>query len=223
MERFVDGAMRWNIVIHALDASGLNADVAGLTGLLYQTFFWTPLEKVTDSTGGHLFKNTNDLTGAMELAANPEVTYLLAFNPGARDGKYHTLKIRFKSKRPETIQFRHGYLSPPDSPIKVSNRAPLDAAVFSQENLTEIPAFVTLAPGPSVSITIIVDVKHLQFTTYADRHAQQIVFLMTLLDTNGAFVTGKEALMDLALTDAKLASLEREGLKAVATLTAPRR
>jgi hypothetical protein len=50
---------------------------------------------------------------------------------------------------------------------------------------------------------------------------QQIVFLTTLLDANGNFVTGKESIMDLALTDEKLASLKKDGLKAVATLNAP--
>jgi hypothetical protein len=58
-----------------------------------------PLKEIADGAGGHLFENSNDLTGAMELAAKPEVTYLLAFNPGARDGRFHTLKIGFASKR----------------------------------------------------------------------------------------------------------------------------
>ncbi len=64
------------------------------------------------------------------------------------------------------------------------------------------------------------EVNRLEFTMANDRHAQQIVFLMTLLDSKGAFVTGKEAIMDLALTDEKLASLQKSGLKTVATLTA---
>jgi hypothetical protein len=50
---------------------------------------------------------------------------------------------------------------------------------------------------------------------------QQLVFLMTLLDANGGFVTGKESIMDLALTDEKLASFKKDGLKTVATLNAP--
>jgi hypothetical protein len=182
-----------------------------------------PLAKVTDATGGHFFKNNNDLAAAMNLAANPEVTYLIAFNPGPRDGKFHTLKIRFKSKRPETIQFRPGYYSPSEEPTKEqSARAPLDAAVFSKDKLSEVPASVTVSAGyASVSITVVVDMKGLEFTSASGRHAQQIVFLMTLLDPNGAFVTGKEAIMDLAVTDERLASLQKTGLKAVATLTAP--
>jgi VWFA-related protein len=218
MEKFVDGAVRWNIVVHALDAGGLAAKTQGL---LRQSLFWTPMEKVTDGTGGHFFKNTNDLAGAMDLAANPEVTYLLAFNPGPRDGQFHTLKIKFKSKRPESVQFRPGYFSPRDD-SKTSTRAAMDAAVFSKETLREVPAAVSIRPAEkSVSVTVAIDIGGLQFVVHDGRHVQQIVFLMTLLDSTGAFVTGKEAIMDLALTDEKLASLQEEGLKAVATLTAP--
>jgi cystathionine beta-lyase family protein involved in aluminum resistance len=41
-----------------------------------------------------------------------------------------------------------------------------------------------------------------------------------LLDASGGFVTGKESIMDLALTDEKLASFKKTGLTAVATLDA---
>jgi VWFA-related protein len=219
LEKFIAGATRWNIVVHALDANGLQAGA----NLLHQSFFWMALEKVTDGTNGHFFKNSNDLAAAMDLASNPEVTYVLAFNPGPRDGKFHTLKIRFKSKRPDSIQFRPSYFSPADQPDKTQlARAPLDAAVFSKEALSDVPASVRVdATNASASITITVDVNGLQFTTANGRHAQQIVFLITLLDPSGAFVTGKEAIMDLALTDERLASLQKEGLKAVATLSAP--
>jgi hypothetical protein len=71
-----------------------------------------------------------------------------------------------------------------------------------------------------VSVAITIDVNRLPFVTSHGRHMQQIVFLMTLLDANGAFVTGKESIMQLALTDEKLASLKKDGLKAVATLNA---
>jgi VWFA-related protein len=223
LDKFIAGAARWNIVVHSIDGNGLNADVSGREGLLYQSLFWTPLAKAADGTGGHFFKNNNDIAGAMDLATNPEVTYVLAFNPGPRDGKFHSLKIRFKSKRPDTIQFRPSYFSPADEPNKAqSARAPLDAAVFTKETLTAFPAAVSVAPNDaSVSVSIVVDVNRLEFVAGSGRHVQQFVFLMTLLDASGAFVTGKEAIMDLALTDERLESLQKTGLKAVATLNAP--
>ena len=225
VQNAIDAAVRWNVVVHAIDAKGLTPNPNA----------WRlrrPLAEITQGTGGHLFENTNDLAGSMELAANPQVTYVLAFNPGSRDGKFHTLKIRFKSKRGDSIQFRPGYFSRSDDSEKaLAARAPLDDAVFSKQTLHDVPATVALTGGQAkdgtdhgtipVSIGVTVDLNRLQFTSANGRHMQQIVFLMTLLDVNGGFVTGKESIMDLALTDEKLASLKKDGLKTVATLNAP--
>jgi VWFA-related protein len=231
LANFIDGAVRWNIVVHAIGAQGLEARMGGLKDSLRHALFLLPLENITNGTGGHFFKDNNDIAGDMELAADPEVAYLLAFNPGSRDGKFHTLKIRFKSKRGDSIQFRPGYFSRADESEKaLSARVPLDDAVFSKQSLHDVPATVALGAGQPkdgtegtipVSIGITVDVNRLQFTTANGRHMQQIVFLMTLLDANGNFVTGKESIMELALTDEKLASLKKDGLKAIATLHAP--
>jgi VWFA-related protein len=230
LANFIDGAVRWNIVVHAIGAQGLEPPdaVPSTKDFLRRSLFLMPLENIANGTGGHFFNNNNDLAGDMELAANPEVAYLLAFNPGSRDGKFHTLKIRFTSKRGDSIQFRPGYFSRKDDSEKaLTARAPFDDAVFSKQTLRDVPATVALAGGQPadgaipVSIGITLDVNRLQFIISHGRHMQQIVFLMTLLDANGNFVTGKESIMDLALTDQKLASLKKDGLKTVATLTAP--
>jgi hypothetical protein len=102
----------------------------------------------------------------------------------------------------------------------------MDDAVFSRQTIDEIPVKVTLTPGESkdgaipVSVRLTVDMQDMQFTAYNGRHMQQIVFLTALLDTAGAFVTGEESIMDLALTDERLASLQKTGLTAIATVKA---
>jgi VWFA-related protein len=220
VQGFIDAAVRWNVIVHAIDAKGLST---GPTWVLNR-----PLKEIAQGTGGHLFQNTNDLAGAMELAADPEVTYRIAFNPGAHDGKFHTLKINFHSKRAEAAEYRSGYLSlSDDSEKKLAARASFDEAVFSKQTLGDVPATVALSTGSpkdgavAVAFGITVDVNRLPFASANGRHMQQLVFLMTLLDANGGFVTGKESIMDLALTDEKLASLKKDGLKTVATLDAP--
>jgi VWFA-related protein len=221
VQKAIDAAVHWNVAVHAIDAKGLTPSPGNWRSR-------RPLREISQGTGGHLFENTNDLAVAMELAAHPEVTYQLAFTPGRPDGKFHTLKIRFTSKRGDAVEFRPGYFSRPDDPEKKpSARASLDGAVFSKQALTGVPATVALAGGQPkdgatpVSIGITVDVNGLPFASAHGRHRQQIVFLMTLLDANGGFVTGKESIMDLALTDETLASLKKDGLKTLATLNAP--
>lgn len=239
LDPVVNAALRWNIVIHSLDAKSLDAERQGANGSGYanthvdrtrlarQAALWEPLEKVSKGTGGHFFHNTNDLAGALQMATEPSISYLVSFNPGGRDGEFHNLKIAFKNKTYYGLQFRPGYFSPPEIKKEALNRAALDAAVFSKQNLREIPAAVSLAAGQlsdgtiPLSIKVTVDVSRLQFATDAGRHVQQIVFLTTLLDAGNSFVTGKEAIMDLSLTDERLAQMQKEGLNAVATLNAP--
>lgn len=233
LQRFIDAAGRANIVVHAIGAQGLETRQGGSKDFLRHSLFLMPLENITNGTGGHFFKDNNDIAGDMELAANPEVTYVLAFHPGSPDGKLHTLKIRFKTNRPDSLEFRPSYFSRRDESEKaLAARAPMDDAVFSKETLNDVPATVALLSGGlpkdgsgdgaiPISVSITVDVNRLLFAASHGRHMQQIVFLMILLDANGAFVIGKESIMELALTDEKLASLKKYGLKAVATLNAP--
>jgi len=219
VQKVVDRAVRDNVVIQAIDAKALEPFMGRASPVR------RPLAELSQGSGGHLFENTNDLTGAMEHAANPEVDYLLAFNPGRRDGKFHTLKIRFTAKRPDSIEFRPSYFS--DDSEKPSAHAALDQAVFSKQSLYDVSAAVALASGQAkdgevpVSIRITVNVNRLSFAGADGRHRQQLVFLTALLDSAGGFVTGKESVMDLSLTDAKLASMRKDGLTAVATLAAP--
>jgi VWFA-related protein len=222
VDKLIDEALRWNVTVHAIDSKGLYP--------LRTSRSNRPLLEIAQGTGGHLFENDNNLAGSMESAANPEVTYRLAFNPGSRDGKFHTLKVGFASKRSGTVEFRPGYLSRTDDDPeekKLAARSAMDYAVLSKEALHDVPAAVSLSGGSPkdgvvpVSIGVTLDVNRLQFATWHGRHMQQLVFLMTLLDSNGSFVTSKESIMELALTDEKLASLRKQGLKTVATLDAP--
>ena len=97
---------------------------------------------------------------------------------------------------------------------------------MSANTLREVAAAVTLAGGSlksgavPVSISINVDVNRLQFAVNQGRRAQQLVFIMALLDPQGGFVTEKESIMDLALTDAKVVALKKDGLKVSGTLEA---
>ena len=223
IDNLIESAVHSNVVIDAIDAKGLYP-------VPRSAAFNRPLQEISQGTGGHFFTDNNDLVGAMEHAVHPEVTYLIAFHPPARDGKFHTLNVKFTQKRrDEAIEFRPGYLSrkEEDAAKRLAARSRMDEAVFSKETLNELPASVTLTGGQPkngeipVSVRVTVDVNRLQFAASHGRHAQQLVFLITLLNSNGEFVSGKESIMDLALTESKLASMKQSGLTTVATLDAP--
>jgi VWFA-related protein len=220
IQKVIDAALRYNVLVHAIDGKGLSTSPTLALN--------RPLRELSNGAGGHFFENTNDLAGAMRQAAEPEVSYQIAFNPGQPDGKFHKLKIRYKSKGAEAAEFRPGYFAHTDTSEKaLAARVPMDDAVLSGQSLHDVPFTVALAGGQPqdgavpVSIGVTVDLNRLQFASWHGRHVQQIVLILALLDTSGAFVTGKESIMELALTDEKLASLKKTGLKTVATLTAP--
>lgn len=221
VDNVIDAAVHANVVIDAVDAKAVSSLPTARAN--------RPMKEITMGTGGHLFTNTNDLVGAMEQSVHPEVTYLLAFHPAARDGKFHTLNVKFTQKRrDETVEFRPGYLSRKDEDAekRLAARSRMDEAVFSKETLDELPASVTVAGGQTkngeipVLVRVTVDVNRLQFAASHGRHAQQLVFLVSLLDSNGEFVSGKESIMDLELTDSKLTSMKQSGLTTFATLDA---
>ena len=222
VQAFIDGALRWNITVHAIAAQGLDATLMGRKDMLYRSVLSNPLESMTNGTGGHYFQNNNDLAGEMRAASNPAVTYLVGFQAGAPDGKFHPLKVRFTTKRDGSLQFRPGYFSP-NPKLKPSARARMDDAVFTKEAFNEVAAtaVVSTPEAGKVSILIKVDIDKLPFSKDGDRHAQQLVFLASLLDSNGGFVAGKESMMELDLTDERLVSMKKSGLGGAISLAAP--
>jgi hypothetical protein len=221
VKNVIDAAVHGSVAIHVIHAKGLPTGRSGWR--LNQ-----PLQEVAEGTGGHFFHNSNDLVGSMELAAHPEVSYSLALTPTKRDGKFHTLKIRFTSKRADSLEFRPGYISRKDDDAKATPAAhsAMDEAAFSKQNSQDVPAAVALQAVQlkegvaRVSVFVTVDVNPLEFATSHGRHMQQLVLLSALVDRNGGFVTGVESTMDLALTDSTLTSFQKDGLRTVAKLDA---
>ena len=66
------------------------------------------------------------------------------------------------------------------------------------------------------------DAKALTFLTEAGRHKQQLTFVAVVEDASGGFVAGKEAVMDLELTDATLADLCAHGVRTSLSFLTPK-
>ena len=65
IQNFIDAALRLNIVVNAISAQGLEVRMEGPKDFLRRSFPLMPLENIANGTGGHHFKDTNDLGGAM--------------------------------------------------------------------------------------------------------------------------------------------------------------
>ena len=194
-DQVINRALRTGVVINALDAKGLYAEAPvrpldeplnGEMGIPDSTFrfevsssldrLWAVTEAMANfaqSTGGLFFHNDNDLAfGFRELAAVPEVSYILTFRPddAAATGRYHKLRVRLAFSNPYSIEARPGYFAlPRDSATPADWRSRLDQQVKGEEPVQEFPVTLTvesrkLAGGSAVfTARIHVDMKTLRF------------------------------------------------------------
>jgi hypothetical protein len=178
------------------------------------------LASLSESTGGVFFHNSNDFDeGFHQAAAVPEVYYVLTFSPAdiKLDGKFHSLKVTVNRHETLEIQARRGYFASAEALAgQPSGPADLEKVVFSQEEVHGLPAEVTaqVGEGSKVIVTIHVDISQLPFRKEGDRSVDKLIFHTTLFDTDGKYVTSKEASLDLHLKDVTLAKLSQSGVNA---------
>jgi VWFA-related protein len=249
-DAIIDEALRTGVVISSLDAKGLYAETPGrpieeateTSGLTPNNLLVTQVEslgdrldsadsamaKFAESTGGLMFRDNNDLDlGFHQIGLMPACTYLMGFPP-AKDDKYHKIKVEYLKRRREFIQVRPGYFGTASSPAAKPGAADrVDAAVNGSDEKTELKATSTETPGNAalggrqVTIRTHVDIQGVPFETRKDRRVQKLSFVAVLFAADGRMVTGKEAVMDLALKKESFERLSKSGITGSMSLQAP--
>jgi VWFA-related protein len=243
-DEVVGRALRSDVVINSLDAKGLYTvdgpepgQGATVRSRIYaQGLGSRPKESsndamanLADATGGLFFHNSNDLeTGFRELGMQPETSYLLGYAPDPPDGKYHHLKVSLTSGHRETVQARKGYMAvaaPPGKPAPALRR--IDREVLGASQLDEAPVKLVARPdklengNPVARLSFQWDVTRLAFKLQDGARSQQLHMVAALLDGKGSFVTGKEGVAEMALSEASFALLAPGGLNFLLHLEAP--
>jgi hypothetical protein len=120
------------------------------------------------------------------------------------------------------VDARQGYLSEKVKPAAETAQRRIDDAILSTEEISEIPATlqVALAGSKSIAVKVTVDARKLRFLKKSGRSMQELTFVMVLENAAGDYLAGKQAVMDLALTPPKLASLQATGINALMNFTA---
>jgi VWFA-related protein len=231
----IDRATKAGVVVNTLDARGLYTSSvydAASRGHVdrfsvefrqnEESIMQDVLASIADGTGGEFFHNRNDLDqGLVQLAARPEVSYVLGFSPRdlKLDGKYHTLKVSLASKTNWTLQARRGYFAPvaSENPEHLAYEE-IDQALTSQDELRELPlecqtqVFKT-ANQSRLSVVARIDTKSLKFRRVDDRNHDSLKVVMALFDNNGNFLSGTERGITLQLKDSTLATLSKTGIR----------
>jgi VWFA-related protein len=226
IKSILDAANRAHVTVNSL-AVEFDQRRSGPLAMGYrQLLLINTMTDAAAATGGRVVKNTNDYDGALDaLASAPEVSYLIGFQAGEPDGKYHALKLSLTGHRGLRIETRPGYFATRPT-VTVQQR--IDSAVRSKAVLPDFPVSVQVKPaalpgdGYKVQVTVDIDAKHLKFGAQGGLHLQQLTFVTAIEDRQGNFVTGKQAVMDLRVKPAKLASIERTGIHAVESFSLPK-
>ncbi len=255
-DKLISEALHAGVVINSLDAKGLWAEppggdlsegpapiAGGAIGALKDRFnhmekesFNDPLAILAEGTGGRFFHNSNDLgRGLREMAALPEVSYVLGFSPEELkpNGSFHSIKVKLADKREVSIEARRGYFAPSkDTPLDAPSPSALrsenlNRAVMSSDRTSDIAAGVTTetskldSGAQSLKVAIHVAIQNLPFQRQADRSVERLIFVTALFDQQNHFLTGVQGIMDLNLKDATLNQLNTQGLDAKLSLQAP--
>jgi VWFA-related protein len=156
---------RSDCVVYPIDIGGLKADGDVSLGAVRRGE--DALFAFANGTGGELLRNGNDLSAQMRrIAEKTSLTYVLTFRPtkSVGEGKFHTLKVRVKSKGAR-VSARAGYyesrvfrsLSPLERALsaadvitheKRESDFPLDvlAMALNEEPISRVPVLLEV-PG----------------------------------------------------------------------------
>jgi VWFA-related protein len=238
-DEIIERATKANIVINTIDARGLyvssvydasNKSMSPIGALAAaRTAFITAeesmqqdiLAELADGTGGVFFHNRNDIDqGLLQAAAEPEVSYVLGFVPQNLkfDGKYHHLEVTLINKQKWALQARHGYFAPQgESDPEARANEEMQQAIFSQEELRELPIdcrtqFFRGVNGTRLIVVARLETKELKFRKTGDRNTDKLTASVVIFDGNGNLITGEQKTMDLRLTDATLARINKTGI-----------
>jgi VWFA-related protein len=236
-------ALRSRVVINALDARGLWVLVPGgdasepgpglslgpaMSGRLANIEMTAQqrnddvMAVVARDTGGVFFHNSNDYDGGFRRAgALPEFSYLLAFSPQnlKYNGKYHKLRVELVGSHNYSVQARQGYYAPVrEADASQRAREEIEQAVFSQEELHELPVevhtqfFKPTELNARLSVTARVDLRGMRFRKEGDRNLDDLKLVFAIFDRDGKLVVATQKNLALRLRDATLNQYLRTGI-----------
>lgn len=242
-DKIIRQALRANVVINALDATGLDAagpgpglDEADRGVLPLITFFYdessrapqrqaenAAMVNLAQSTGGLFFHDNNDLSlGLRRLGLAPELSYDLAFVPssGADDGSFHKLKVELVPPiRGAVVQARRGYFAP--APQVASLTDAMNAAMRGTGDSGSLAATLGVRPeSGALGVRVSLDLSHLPLASSGGRHREDLFVIAGLFSPSGRFITGRRGEMALALKGATYGRYRRQGISADLTLHA---
>src|SRR6185437_5059817 len=163
-QQLIDGALRAQVVISALDATSLSAPAASNSQWddpwlgNPQLDFWrngqeaggfSPVDsamwEIAESTGGDFLHDSNDLRAGYENdIEGPEVLYSMTFSrPDLKyDGAFHRLKVQVTRPGDWRVAARYGYFAPTaeEAPLTTEQEQVLNREVLGKDRQSKLDA-----------------------------------------------------------------------------------
>jgi len=186
---------------------------------------------LASETGGKFFHNSNDLEGGLvQIAALPEISYLMAFSPDnvKENGAYHNLRVMVPGRHDATISARSGYFAQSREQAQLTAKfQKLNQEVMASDTLTGLAIDVTTQSEPlgagisALKVNVHVNGRGLSFMKENKSHTERVIFVTALFDLQGNYLSGVEAVMDMAVKEVLFAHISNEGVDAKSTLQLP--
>lgn len=227
LQKAIDYAIRADTVIDSVNITGFVPDFSAAStkppgnsgGIRFA--MEDPLSTLATETGGKFYHNSNDLFALMQAAiGRSSVNYILGFYPSDEhyDGQFHNLVV--KVDRPGvTLSNRKGYFAPKgEQSIVATNSVTIRSVLDNSEELKDVPMALSFnitheeTPESLVEVRTRIDVKKIHFRNEQKRNQNTLTIVVIVYDSNNQFVDGREAHLDLNLTDQHYQDVLKTGL-----------
>jgi VWFA-related protein len=214
---------RSDVVLHALDIQGVRVqnDVQGGARVNSNEGLFL----LANSTGGTVFRNSNDISGDFDrLARQHEVVYVLGFQaPAAAAGEFHDLKVRLVNVPGARVQHRGGYYGAGAESVveRTLSTAQVIVNDIPQDDIG-LAAMATPFPTPDgkAQVPVILEIDGADLIANAKNNAATAEIFVYAFDEDGLVRDSMFQRMRLDMT--KVADrLRQGGVKFYATLSLP--
>jgi VWFA-related protein len=212
-----------DVILHAVDIQGVRVQNDTREGARVNSN--DSLFLMANSTGGTVFRNSNDLTNDFQrLADQQQVVYVLGFNaPVGRPGEFHQLKVKVTGVPGAHVQHRGGYYdSGNDAAV---TRALSNAEIILNDipqNDIDVAALVSAFPasGGKGEVPVILEISGADLAKHAGNAVAHVDILIYAFDDDGV---SRDALSQRVTLDLSKAGekLRAGGIKFYGTLELP--
>jgi VWFA-related protein len=231
--RSVERVSAANVAIYGVDSAGVRTHVEyrAENGAMQRAFmtgrrYMDPIHEMADRTGGRVYMNTNNISGAIRDAIrDSEVVYTLGFT--ARDeqwkGAYRRIQVRV-GREGVSIRHREGYLARlPEMASEEECERQLTNTMLGSVHATGIPLAGGLEDrGDARYLVLLIEPQGVVLQPQEGRQTAEFRMRVVTRNQKGEPLEDFTDTITLAMTDTQFQRARAEGLRYTRILLAPR-